>query len=54
MSVCILIANSKIKVCHNVSFELFLDKFVTQNIINFKPKKTPLEDLGGFFYLSII
>lgn len=52
MSVCILIANSKIKVCHNVSFELFLDKFVTQNIINFKQKKKnifPLEDLGGFF-----
>lgn len=51
MSVCILIANSKIKVCHNVSIELFFDKFVTQNIINFKQKKNifPLEDLGGFF-----
>lgn len=36
---------------YNVSIELFLDKFVTQNIINFKQKKKgfPLEDLGGFF-----
>jgi hypothetical protein len=40
-----------LKVCHDECIELFQDKFVTQNIINFKPKKKyfPQEDLGGFF-----